>query len=142
MRYLDLLTPHNRAKPRVEALTEAVLAQAEDLLSLLSSLPVVLSPDTAEGNQLDLLGTLLNIPRPEESLSDEDYRFYLRAKRAAHFWDGTNETLPAALEAAFPGRTAVLTDNLDGTVTASLSGEAPPFSLAELFPTPAGIRLT
>ncbi len=142
MRYLDLLTPHNRAKPRVEALTEAVLAQAEDLLALLSSLPVALSPDTAEGNQLDLLGALLNIPRPEESCSDEDYRFYLRAKRAAHFWDGTNEMLPAVLEAAFPGRTAVLTDNLDGTVTASLSGEAPPFSLTELFPIPAGIRLT
>ncbi len=142
MRYLDLLTPHHRAKPNAEALTAAILAQAEDLLALLASLPSALSPDTAEGNQLDLLGALMNIPRPEEGLSHEDYRFYLCAKRASHFWDGTNETLPAVLEAAFPGRTAVLKDNQDGTVTASLSGETPPFSLTELFPVPAGIRLT
>ncbi len=118
MRYLDLLTPHHRAKPNAEALTAAILAQAEDLLALLASLPSALSPDTSEGNQLDLLGALMNIPRPEKGLSDEDYRFYLCAKRASHFWDGTNGTLPAVLEAAFPGRTAVLErrDGNGGTV--------------------------
>ncbi len=141
MRYLDLLTPHHRVKPRVEALTAAVLSQAEDLLSLLSALPDALSLDTAAGKQLDLLGALMNIPRPGESVPDGDYRFYLRAKRAAHFWDGTNETLPAVLKTAFPDRSAVLKDNMDGTVTASLSGDAPPFPLTELFPCPAGIRI-
>ena len=79
MRYLDLLTPHHRVKPRMEALTSAVLSQAEDLLSLLTALPEALSPETAVGKQLDLLGALMNLPRPGENVPDENYRTYLRA---------------------------------------------------------------
>ena len=49
---------------------------------------------------------------------------------------------PAGILAiAFPGAEAVLTDNQDGTVTASLS-EDTQFPLEDLFPCPAGIRLS
>lgn len=139
--YLDFIPPHNLLKPRFTALAEAVLSQANDLFAFLASLSSAWSLDEAVGVQLDTIGALAGIPRPPGA-SDADYRLYLRARIAARQWDGTNETLPAILVQAFPGRTAALVDNQDGTVTATLSGEAPPFPLSDLFPVPAGVRLT
>ena len=138
--YLDFLSPHNRLKPRFSALAEAVLAQTNDLFSLLSSLPSAWSLAEAVGRQLEDIGALANVPRPPNA-SDEDYRLYLRARIAAKNWDGTNESLPAILAWAFPGRSARMTDNQDGTITVSLSGESPPYPLEMLFPIPAGVRL-
>ena len=138
--YLDFLSPHNRQKPRFTALARAVLSQANDLFALLDTLPQAWNLDSAVGQQLDALGALTNIPRPPNT-GDEDYRLYLRARLAAKNWDGTNETLPAVLARAFPGRTATLIDNQDGTVSFTLFGEAPPFPPEELIPLPAGVRL-
>jgi len=138
--YLLLFPPHTREKPRFMALAEAVLSQATDLITLVTELfPAARLPETAEGAQLDALGELLGVPRPAEA-SDEAYRFLLRAKIAVRHWDGTNETLPQVLEAAFPGLNVRLTDNQDGTVSLSLSG-TPPLPLAGILPVPAGIRL-
>ena len=142
MDYLSLFPPYQRDKPRFMALARAVLSQAEDLQRLFDTLaPAAYSLEAAVGPQLDALGALLNIPRPSPGVSDEDYRFFLRARLAAHHWDGTNGSLPAILAAAFPGREATLRDNLDGSVTLSLSGPPPPFPLKELFPVPAGVRV-
>ena len=138
--YLDFLSPHNRLEPRFAALAEAVLSQANDLFSLLGSMISECGLEEAIGLQLDTIGALACIPRPPGA-SDTDYRLYLRARLAARQWDGTNETLPVILAQAFPGRTAKLVDNQDGTVTATLSGDAPPFPLSEIFPVPACVRL-
>lgn len=139
--YLSLFPASSREKPRFLALASAVLSQAADLLSLIQT--VFLSAfdlNSASGVQLDVLGALLNVPRPMSSTPDADYRILLRARAAVNHWDGTNGSLPAILESAFPGQFARLTDNLDGTVTAFLSGSVP-FSLQDLFPVPTGIRL-
>lgn len=139
--YLSLFPATSREKPRFMALASAVLSQAVELLSLIQSdISSSYDLDSAAGSQLDTLGALLNVPRPKPSTQDADYRILLRARAAVNHWDGTNETLPTVLEAAFPGRSARLTDNLDGTVTASISGSVP-FALQDLFPVPAGIRL-
>ncbi len=138
--YMDFIPPHNRLKPRFAALAEAVLAQANDLFALLASLTSSWSLDEAIGVQLNTIGALVGILRPPNA-SDTEYRLFLRARMAARQWDGTNETLPAILARAFPERTATLVDNQNGTVTASLSGDAPPFPLSDLFPVAAGIRL-
>lgn len=138
--YMDFIPPHNRLKPRFAALAEAVLAQANDLFTLLDSQASACSLDEAVGIQLDTIGMMAGIPRPPD-VSDANYRLYLQARLAARQWDGTNETLPAILARAFPERTATLVDNQNGTVTASLSGDAPPFPLSDLFPVAAGIRL-
>ncbi len=139
--YLDFLSPHNRLKPRFAALAEAVLSQVNDLFGLMASLGSDWGLEDAVGVQLDGIRALAGVPRPG-GVSDADYRVYLRAKIAARQWDGTNETLAGILAIAFPGRTAKLIDNQDGTVTATLSGEAPGFPLEELFPVPAGVRMT
>ena len=141
MDYTTLFTPNHQQKPNFMALAAAVLSQAEDLFALLDSLPTAWSLDTAVGAQLDTLGALSGLPRPESAASDADYRLYLRARIAAFHWDGTQASLPETLSRAFPDREATMTDNLNGSVTASLSGDAPPFGLKELFPVPAGVRL-
>lgn len=139
--YLEMFPAATREKHRFMALAGAVLTQAAELLALVQTgIPAAFDLDTASGAQLDALGELLNMPRPMPFTSDENYRFLLRARIAVHHWDGTNESLPEVLESAFPGRDAKLIDNQDGTVTASVSGNLP-FSLEELFPVPAGIRL-
>ena len=139
--YLEMFPPATREKPRFMALAGAVLTQAAELLALVQTgIPAAYDLETASGRQLDALGELLDVPRPLPSTSNADYRFLLQARIAVHHWDGTNESLPEVLEAAFPGRNAKLIDNQDGTVTAFVSGNLP-FSLAELFPVPAGIRL-
>ena len=139
--YLEMFPPATQEKPRFMALAGALLTQTAELLALVQTgIPAAYDLETASGAQLNALGELLNVPRPMPSTSDENYRFLLRARIAVHHWDGTNESLPDVLEAAFPGRNPKLIDNQDGTVTASVSGTMP-FSLEELFPVPAGIRL-
>ncbi len=138
--YLKLLSPSNYLKPRFHALAAAVLSQVMDLFGLLSAVQSSIALDSAVGVSLDAVGALAGMPRPASNTSDEDYRFYLRARIAASQWNGTNETLPDILSIAFPGRTARLVDHQDGTVTLSLSGDAPPFPLSSLFPLPAGVR--
>ena len=140
--YLSLISPVHQEKPRFMALASAVLSQAADLLALYGpALAEAFSPDTATGAQLDAIGQLTALPRPAPDTPDEDYRAYLRAGICLHRWDGRNESLPALLAAAFPDQNARLIDNQDGTVTASLEG-AFPCPLREVFPRPAGIRLT
>ena len=110
--YLSLFPASSREKPRFLALASTVLSQAADLLSLIQTdFLSAFDLDSAAGSQLDTLGALLNVPRPKPSTPDTDYRMLLRARSAVNHWDGTNENLPSVLEAAFPGRSASLTDN-------------------------------
>ena len=140
--YLDLMSPVHHAKPRFMALASAVLGQVTDLLSLYGDqLPEALSLETAQGFFLDTLAALSGFLRPTPGMSDESFREYLRAKIQCNHWNGQNETLPGILAMAFPDVEAVLIDHQDGTVTASLS-EDTQFPLEDLFPCPAGIRLS
>ena len=139
--YLNLISPVHQGKTKFMALASAVLSQAADLLALYrDGLPEALSLETAEGFFLDTLGQLSGVPRPTPGTSDADYRTYLRALIRLHHWDGTNGSLGSLLAEAFPGMEARLTDNMDGTVTASLSGNIP-FDLKDVFPCPAGVKL-
>ena len=138
--WLSLIPPSSACRPRFAALCAAVLAQAADLLPLFDPAPPELSPETAAGKQLDLLGSLAGVPRPDPDTPDADYRTLLRARIAAHGWNGTNGTLPAVLERAFPGQNAFLRDNMNGTVTFTCGGTLP-FPPETLVPYPAGITL-
>ena len=139
--YVALFPPVTRNKSRFMALASAVLSQAIDLINLAQTgFPEAWNVDQAVGTQLDALGAILNVPRPQPTTSDDDYRFLLKAKIAVHHWNGTNETLSEILEAAFPGMEAKMIDNMDGTITVSLNGTVP-FDLDDLFPVPAGIRM-
>ena len=135
--YISLFSAAVRDHPRFSALAAAILQQAEDLLALLPSLNQAFCVDTAEGVQLDLIGSTLGFSRSAAAdASDETYREALNAKLALWRWSGTNETVQAFLAEAFPGQAVTMTDNGDMTVTANTS-EADP----ALLPVPAGVRI-
>ncbi len=139
-KYLSLFPPHTQKKTRFMALAEAVLSQVTDLMALVTDgFPAARLPETAEGICLDAVGELLGVLRPA-GMEDEAYSFLLRAKMAVHHWDGTNESLPEVLAAAFPGLDARITDNQDGTITGSLGGSCP-VPLEEILPVPAGVKM-
>ncbi len=131
--YLSLFPASSRERPRFMALAEAVLRQAADLMSLAAALQPGYSFARAEGIQLDRTAEASGLKRTDlgTDVPDETFRRYVLAKLALWTWDGTNETVPAVLEAACPGST--LTDNGDGTVT--VNGES-------VIPIPAGIGIT
>ena len=133
MDYLSLFPAASRERPRFMALAEAVLRQAADLMTLAAALQPGYSFARAEGIQLDCEAEALGLKRADSGTdaSDEAFRRYVLAKLALWTWDGTNETVPAVLEAACPG--SILTDNGDGTVT--VSG-------GSVLPIPAGIGKT
>ena len=139
--WLALFSPVHREKPRFMALASTVLSQAADLMALYDeALPEAFAIDSAEGAQLDALGQLAGIPRPSASVSDADYRLWLKARILANHWDGTNGSLPALLSEALPGADVRVTDNQNGTVSVSCS-VSPPFLLPDLLPRPAGVRM-
>ena len=134
--YEDLFSGAVRELPRFSALAQAILSQAEDLISLIPFLQSAFSVDTAEGVQLDLFGETMGIPRSAAAdSSDDSYRAFLKAKLALWRWDGTNETMTGVLEEAFPGKGVTLQDNGDMTVTVEHDDSE------SLLPIPAGVAL-
>lgn len=131
--YLSLFPASSRERPRFMALAEAVLRQAADLMTLAAALQPGYSFACAEGIQLDSMAEASGLKRANlgTDVPDEAFRWYVLAKLALWTWDGTNETVPAVLEAASPG--SILTDNGDGTVM--VNG-------GSVLPIPAGIGKT
>ena len=138
--YLDLFPGSSREKPRFMALAETVLRQAVDLQAAVASLQGAFSFAEAEGKQLDLLAESIGLGREDTTAGtgcpDAEFRKFLTAKLALWGWDGTNEGVPAVLEAGLPGNT--MTDNGNGTVTVS-PGTGLPAPVKDLAPVPAGI---
>ena len=126
--YAKLFSPVHTLKPRFMALAAAVLGQVDDLFALYDSGAFDL--ETAEGFFLDALGEISGVRRTTPGMTDEEFREFLRQRIALHHWDGTNGSLKETLDQAFPNGNAVITDNMDGTVTGNVE-----------FPCIAGVRL-
>lgn len=146
LRSFDLLTPSVRELLRFSALAEAVLQQAEDLAAVLPSLLSGFSLEEATGVQLDQLGESMGLSRSSAAdPSDETYRAYIRAKLLLWRWDGSAGSVPALLDAAFPGQGVTLTDygTEHGFVARVIAGntEHLPGAPADLLPVPSGVTL-
>ena len=123
----ELFSPVHTLKPRFMALANAILEQVDDLFSLFDA--GAFSLETAEGFFLDTLGEISGVTRETPGMPDEEFREHLRQMIALHHWDGTNGSLKETLDQAFPDGDAVITDNMDGTVTGNVD-----------FPCIAGVR--
>ena len=97
------------------------------------SLPRRTNPG-AQGNQLDMVGESLGIPR-QEGWSDETYRAVMVRMLKRFTWDGTNETVPQYLEA---GETLV--DAGGNAVRVHTAGSLP-IAVEEQLPVPVGVRI-
>ena len=137
MDYRDCFGSAVRGMTRFMGLAEAVLAQIDDLISLITAMPGSFSLDLAEGVQLDQVGTALNISRPI-GMTDTDYRSLIKKKLRLWQWNGTNEEVAGVLADIDPGGAERDNDNL--SVTISPSGELTA-DAKELYPLPAGVTV-
>ena len=135
MNYMTLFPAVSRNMPRFSALAEAILAQVNDLQSVIAALPAAFSVSEAVGAQLDAVGETCMFPRPE-GMTDADYRSCLLAKLLLYTWDGTNGSAQALMTRLFPDST--ICDNCDGTVTAHPASALQ--SANHLYTVPAGVR--
>ncbi len=125
-----LFSPGCAALPRLSALADAVLRQAEDLAAAAAAIGACFGLETAKGAQLDLLGASLNLYRAETApgAADAAFREAIRSRLALRRWDGTCGSLRPLLEAA--GMQGPYEDHMDMTVSAPAGA-----------PVPAGIQL-
>ena len=135
MDYLTLFPSASRSLPRFSALAAAVLAQVDDLISVIGEIPGAYSVLYAEGVQLDALGSSVSVSRPE-GMTDSDYRLLLQAKLILWTWDGANDTAQGIMDRICPG--SMICDNCDGTVTVHPGSQLQ--EGYELWPVAAGVR--
>lgn len=167
--YLKLITSEHKTKPKFRAYNKYFLdaisqgvsipGEAQNAVSgagnILNNINTLLNIETASGDQLDILGQLLalpralpvNDPRIELPLNDESYRFCLKAKILRDKWDGTMEGIYEIMQKLFPSNPWDLIDNQDMTITlnliiAGLSDEEEAlFEYGYIVPKPSGVLL-
>lgn len=167
--YIDLITSEHKTKPKFRAYVEAFLNILSNGIeqagvqqttysgtnTILLNMDSLFNIDTATGQQLDVLGTLLglsrdlpisnpNLPLP---LNDTLYRLVLKSKILMNNWDGTNEGMKEAIQTLFPGLPAEFVDNQDMSITINLiyPNLNPALSVliqeGYIVPKPSGVRV-
>ena len=153
--YLNLFTSQYQNSPKLLHWARTFLEIVEDIRELADALPLyfsfdqVISPDSeatmqehkyitvkpddftfvafnaCEGEQLDMLGEILGMPRKVDFnltdgsgsyLEDSSYRILLKNQVVVNHWDGISETLQAFWKTAFPTGRIVIHDNQDMTM--------------------------
>lgn len=129
--YLNLITSEHRDKPKYIAMLTGIFDQFVNNANVMDSIKNGLDPDIAIGKQLDILGEYIgqsrqltvNVDGLESVLSDEDYRFLLKARIAQGFWDGTVEGVYSIWNSLFSDVAFVLVDNQDMSCSFNISPE-------------------
>jgi len=156
--YLNLITSEHRTKPKYIAWLTGALDIINDIQSFLSDMYTHFDIDTAIGQQLDVAGQRLNVPRqlsfqPSNGVSaimdDETYRIVLKSEIASAHFDGTAPGLYSLFQTAL-GNTGLyfgIQDNQDMTVSVFVYGATTSIIKdlilnGYIIPKPEGIKLT
>lgn len=107
------------AANNIEKLLGISVAPAQDLENALRQLELYRFVDTAEGVQLDTIGSIVGQDRG--GLSDADYRRYIRARVAANKSRGVQEDLLTVAFLVVYDGTVTYTLKNEGTATARLT---------------------
>ena len=136
--YVSLFTGSSREKQRFMAISQAILQQVIDMITVIGQFQSVYSIDNAAGVQLDEFANSIGIYRSDlgESVPDGAFRQYIKGKLCLWRWDGSNGTVKVIIDEAVPNRTEL--DNMNGSVTISPDGDR----WKSLLPVPAGISIT
>jgi len=87
--------------------------------------------DACVGDQLDILGVILGVPRqvtfdPTDGsspiLDDSTYRILLKNQVLKNHWDGRAESLQTTWKELFPGGTIIIQDNQNMTIDVTITG--------------------
>jgi len=129
--YQGLLTSQYVNSPKLTKLLYVLLKKFDDVSQCLVKMDTSLDLDSAEGAQLDMLGTCVGAARalpfqPSYSVSpildDTSYRVYIKAKIAQNQWDGTIGSLYAIWAYLFPTVKIIIADNQNMTATLHIMG--------------------
>lgn len=153
--YLRLITSEYAKKPKYNSYVKAFLDMLSPDIDNYNDFNILFSLDNAVGDQLDKLGALVGISRelPLQNenipsvLTDELYRFVIKAKVYKNHWDGTREGLEKILKVFFPELIYNLADNQDMSYSILIVNPATTDAFLALLtagyviPKPAGVRV-
>lgn len=148
--YIDLLIKQYWEKPNARAEIQAQAATWEKIRDTLAQFGDEFDLDLAVGEQLDIIGKIVGLPRSRPEFNDDtEYRFFLRVKIArntasAFLVSDTRTSLQDVIQFAFDGLAYVI-DNKNMSMTLYLD---PAFSLTrfrlivdlDLLPRPQGVQ--
>lgn len=103
----------------IEKLLACLIAPCQDLEDALQQLKLERFVDTADGEQLDVIGRIAGQRRL--GLDDDTYRRYIRARVATHNSDGTTEDLLTICDLIVYDDLATYVLTQEGIATARLS---------------------
>lgn len=127
--YLELIPPPSSLAPKFMAWMRVAMKISNDTQNVLNEIIEAFDIDTAVGNQLDVLGDLLNRPREVDFtpgggaspiLPDSMYRVVLKAQILKNIWKGTKGEIYDFWEKFFPDNPVLITDNQDMTMTVTV----------------------
>jgi len=107
------------------------LAYVPDALTTKAGSYTFVSFDACVGDQLDILGVILGVPRqvtfdPTDGsspiLDDSTYRILLKNQVLKNHWDGRAESLQTTWKELFPGGTIIIQDNQNMTIDVTITG--------------------
>lgn len=140
--YLDLIPAPNNLQPNLLAWLSGILQPTIDTMIVLGQLTPAFDINTAVGDQLDVLGQILNLSRilnfqPDGGinpvLDDPTYRIVLIAKIIQNQWDGSKGELYTFLQTFLPQYPVLIADNQNMTMNVLVLGMANAATGAAIF---------
>ena len=165
-KYTELITSYHKSKPKYRDTIDLITRTFTDLQNNLTAYPQKFDLDSAEGQQLDIVGEWVGISRQVDvpivefkkgrherdtvSMNDDTYKMVLKAKIAANHWNGTMETLPAIYQMLSQniGANIFVVDNFNMTMDVFIVGGHLPTILQSIISRgylnvkPEGVRIT
>lgn len=128
--YLNRITSQHKVQPKFMGLVAARLQPLIDIFECLEEIDKAFDLDTAEGNQLDVIGEYVGVKRllnfqPEYAdavLTDPYYRMLLKAQISLNNWDGSIGGIKKIWGDVFPEYEIQIVDNQNMTMEARIIG--------------------
>lgn len=128
--YLLMVTSQYQNSPKFLEWLRVVIEMCKDIQDCTEQMVSAFDIDSALGNQLDILGSIIGQTRflkfdPTESssyLSDEDYRKVLKLRTYTNYWDGKLHSLHSAWNKVFPDCSMVIDDQQNMSAEITLTG--------------------
>lgn len=129
--YLALIPPPNNIQPKFMDWMAVNLKPYVDTMAALASMDDAFNIDDAVGDQLDIIGDILRVPRrtnyqPDGGFSaimdDDTYRIALKARIVLNQWKGTKDEIYDFWQQFLPDVPVLIQDNQDMSMSVLVMG--------------------
>jgi len=130
--YASLLTSDLYSKPKTNELARSVVRPGIDLSMTVQSITMAFNIDNANGDQLDIIGEYVGLPRllnyapatGSREMDDEEYRLSLKLAVARNTWDGSFGSIEKVYKEILGDEySIVVKDNQDMTIEIDVYGD-------------------